>query len=455
MNRSNFLPFQLASICLLIVACQQPAAPLPGSCRDCNVVLISIDTLRADHLGSYGYTRPTSPFLDSIAAQNILFEKAFVPRGLTRPSIASMLTSLYPVKSGVRNLQQLLSQEIPTIDSILSAHGYQAASFLSGAIEKAGDLHFAQPFDGEDEENVSRAIGWLEKNQSESMFMWLHLLAPHDDYAPPKQYDRFTQADYSGDYQGGRNQLLWVAKNKIKLSEEDHQHIVGLYDGEILYTDALLQRIFEALERLDLLERSIVIVVGDHGEDLYQHQYYFQHMYSIYDSSLHTPLIMKIPGAPKAMRIEQIVESIDIAPTILDLIGLPTPAAFNGRSLVPLIEGNSQEEFDYALSELPTREGFGKILSIRTDRWRYVDNPGDNRPTGFPHHHFYQIEKEELYDLQADPNELTNVVDRYPEVAARLQKQLRAAYGVQTEGKAAGAVDDDTVDRLRELGYVP
>jgi arylsulfatase A-like enzyme len=445
----------LASICSMIVACNDGAAPLHGSCRDCNVVLISIDTLRADHLGCYGYSRPTSPFLDSLAEQSLLFEKAFVPRGLTRPSVVSMLTSLYPAGSGVRNLTQLLSEEIPTIDSVLSAEGYQAASFLSGAIKGAADLHFPQRFDGEDEKNVRRAIGWLKKNRSKKLFMWLHLLAPHDDYAPPREYDLFTKADYSGDYDGTRKRLFQVAMRRIRLSEEDRQHILALYDGEILYADALVRRVFEALKRLELLERSIVIVVGDHGEDLYQHQYYFQHMYSIYDSSLHIPLIMKFPGAPVAGRIEQIVQSIDIAPTILDLVGLPAPAGFSGRSLLPLIEGTSQGEFGYALSELETKEGFGKIVSIRTDRWRYVDNPGDEIPIGLPHHHFYQIAREELYDLQVDPSETTNVVDSYPEVAAHLRERVRAAHGAQALGEAAGEVDDDTVDQLRALGYVP
>jgi arylsulfatase A-like enzyme len=419
------------------------------------VVLISIDTLRADHLGSYGYSRPTSPFLDSLAQQGLLFKKAFVPRSLTRPSIVSMLTSMHPVRSGVRTLRQLLSEDMPTVDSVLSAHGYQTVSFLSGVLQDAEDLQFEQAFDGEDDENVSATIDWLEKNRSQKFFMWLHLMAPHDDYAPPKEFDRFTQADYAGKFDGTRRQLLDVATQKIKLEAEDHQHIVGLYDGEILYADALVRRVYETLERLELLERAIVIVVGDHGEDLYQHNFYFQHVFSTYDSSLHIPFIMKFPGSPVARRINQIVQNIDIAPTLLDLIGLPAPELFSGRSLLPVIEGTSSGEFDYALNELETEEGFGKILSIRTDRWRYVDNPGDKSPKGWPYHLVYEIDKEELYDVQADPDELTNVVDRYPDVAARLQKRVREVYAAQIPGEATGEVDDETVDRLRELGYTP
>jgi len=444
----------LASIALMSTTCTEPAAPLAGTCRDCNIVLISIDTLRADHLSSYGYSRSTSPFLDALAEQGVLFERAFTPRGLTRPSVVSMLTSLYPAVSGVRNLHQRLSEDVPTIDSVLSGHGYETASFLSGALLRADDLHFARAFDGRDESNVKRTVAWLEENRDEKFFLWLHLLAPHDDYDPPREFDRFTRAEYSGAYDGTRDQLMQVAMEKIELSEEDQRHIAGLYDGEILYTDALVERVLGALKGLELLERSIVIVVADHGEDLYQHNHYFQHMYSTYDSSLRVPLFMKFPGAPVGRRVQEIVQNIDIAPTILDLVGLPVPAGFNGRSLLSLIEGTRQEGFDYALSELETDEGFGKIISIRTARWRYVDNPGNRNPVGLRNHSFYEIAREELYDLQSDPNEKTNVVDQHPDVAARLRERVRRLHSAHAPGEAGGEVDAETLDRLRALGYV-
>jgi arylsulfatase A-like enzyme len=444
-----------AGLAALAVSCHPSTESLRGSCADCNVVLISVDTLRADHLGAYGYTKPTSPFIDSLADDSVLFQRAFTPRGLTRPSVVSMLTSLYPVASGVRTMKAKLSQSIPTLASLLEAHGYSTVSFLSGPVARFRDLGFQEAFSGDDAQITDFAKYWLDRNQQKKFFLWIHYFSPHDDYQPPAEFDRFTEPDYDGAYDGSREQLMHVAIHQIELDERDHRHIIGLYDGEIAYVDSLIREFYTVLKNMVLLEKSIVIFVGDHGEDLYQHNRYFQHMYSTYDSSLRIPLLLKLPGGHVRKRVDSIVEIIDIAPTILELIDQPVPPEFAGRSLLPLLDGTSDEAFDHALSELSTEAGPGEILSIRTDRWRYVDNPTEKIPKGLPGHHFYTLEREELYDLQEDPDEFTNVVDQFPEVASSLRERLRSAYHAQPEGQAQGQVDAETMEQLRALGYVP
>ena len=431
------------------------AADVVAGYADCNVVLISVDTLRADHLGAYGYARPTSPFIDSLAASGVLFEKAFTPRGLTRPSMVSLHTSLYPVASGVRTMMAKLDQSIPTIAASLEAHGYSTVSFRSGPLGRFRDLGFQEVFNGDDAEITDLATDWLDRNRPKRFFLWIHYFSPHDDYEPPVEFDRFTEPDYDGAYDGSRKKLMDVAIHQTELDEKDYRHIVGLYDGEIAYVDSLVRELYAALEKMELLEKSIVIFVGDHGEDLYQHYRYFQHMYSAYDSSLRIPLLLKLPGSHIRKRVDSIVEIIDIAPTIFDLIGQPVPPNFAGESLLPLIDGTSDEILGRALSELWTEDGPGKILSIRTDRWRYIDNPTEKIPKALSGHHFYTLEREELYDLEQDPDETTNVVERFPEIASSLRERLRSAYHSQPEGRAEGQVDEETMEQLRALGYVP
>ncbi len=267
-----------AGLAALAVSCHASIESLRGSCADCNVVLISVDPLRADHLGAYGYERPTSPFIDSLAESSALFQKAFTPRGLTRPSVVSMLTSLYPVSSGVRTIKAKLSQSIPTLASLLEAQGYSTVSFLSGPVARFRDLGFQEAFSGDDAQITDFAKYWLDRNQQKKFFLWIHYFSPHDDYKPPAEFDRFTEPGYDGAYDGSREQLMHVAIHQIELDERDYRHIIGLYDGEIAYVDSLVREFYTALKEMVLLEKSIVIFVGDHGEDLYQHNRYFKHM---------------------------------------------------------------------------------------------------------------------------------------------------------------------------------
>lgn len=420
-------------------------------CSDCNVVLISIETTRADHLGCYGYTKNTTPFIDSIAKDGILFENAFAPRGLTWVSLTSMLTSLYPISTDVRNNGQVLDyNKTQTMASILNSNGYVTAAFLTNFYE-AGDYHFGMKFCGDDEFITNQAIQWIGKNKDQKFFFWMHYLAPHSAYEPPAKYDIFTDKNYRGKYDGSNKSLENVTLNKINLAYSDYKQIISSYDGEIFYVDNLIKKVYKALENFGLSEKTIVVITADHGEDLYQHNYYFYHHCSIYDSSLHIPLIFKLPdNSYRGRRVDSIVENIDIMPTLFDMLNIEKHAPFQGNSLLPLFNSDVNDTFDVALGEYEK-----DMFTIRTHEWRYIYNPKNITPYGYPEGDYYRVDMEELYNHLIDPNEMVNVVTKYPDIAASLRKELLNSYKPLTEEIVPSKkADEKTLEQLRSLGYL-
>lgn len=421
-------------------------------CPRCNVLLISIETLRADHMGCYGYGRDTTPFIDSLAAQGFLFENVFAPRGWTWPSLTSMLTSMYPSSTNVRRGGQLLDPGMPTVSSVLNENGYATSAFLTNFCV-AGDYGFSESFCRrlDDERITSDAIGWLEAHKDEKFFLWLHYFAPHKPYQPPGEYDVFTGEDYGGVYNGSNEQNDHVFKNRVNLSLKDLDQVVSLYDGEILYADSQAKKVYEALGEMGLLDDTIVVVTSDHGEDLYQHNHYFYHQCSVYDSSLRIPLIIRLPGGRRGgERAGGIAENIDLAPTLLDLLGVAEPPSFEGESLTPLMSSeNAASEFSFALSEWEEN-----ISSIRTGEWRYIYNPGNISTLCAPNRTSYPVEFEELYNHATDPNETTNVAEEFPEIAFALRERLLRLYPPRPGLRDALAADNETLRRLEELGYL-
>lgn len=414
-----------------------------------NVLLISIETTRADHLSCYGYHRKTSPFIDSLAEDGVLFENMYTVRGWTWPSLTSMLTSLYPISHNVRRNGHILDEDVPTLSQIFGSQGYQSAAFLSNYC-KAGDYHFDEKECGKDPKITDAAIDWIGENSDEPFFVWMHYFAPHKSYKPPKKYDVFTDPDYDPKYSGNKKVLNKVTLRHEDLAQKDLDHIVGLYDGEILYADSLIEKVYAKLEEEEIANETIVVITADHGEDLYQHNKYFYHQCSIYESSLHIPFILKFPdGARNGTRVKTITENIDIAPTLMELTGMQAPDYFQGRSLKHLIEGEEDaQELSVALAEHD--DG---LLTIRTPRWRYIYNPDKVATKCNPKGDYYVVEEAELYDHEVDPLEWENVVETYPEISDSLKKELLQKYPLD-EGKEAVLADEETLDELRALGYL-
>jgi arylsulfatase A-like enzyme len=426
-----------------------------GDYEGVNIVIVSIDTLRADHLGLDGYRRDTSPHLDILAKDAITFERARAPRGLTWPSLVSMFTSLYPRSSNVRRNGDLLADDVPTLASLLQERGYETAAFLGNACG-VFTRNFDTSYCGTDEAVQRNALKWIDKPKNGPFLLWVHYKAPHEEYLPPAKFDRFTDPGYAGKATGKRDYLDRVTLSQKAPTEEDLAHVVGLYDGEVLYSDALMHQVTEALKKRDLLDSSIFVFTSDHGEELLQHNNYYYHSCSVYEAVHHIPLVIRLPDRKRSgQRVHGIVENIDIAPTLLELIGETPPDGFEGQTLRPLINEDEGVEarFNSAIAEYH-RHDTGWIGTIRTDRWHYIYNPDGVTPVCRPQSDYFKVRQEELYDHSKDPLEQLNVAIEHQELVARLRAQLLDEVSRQRDHQPAERADPRVIEQLKAMGYL-
>jgi arylsulfatase A-like enzyme len=402
----------------------QKASVVPAW-RPFNVVVVTIDTLRADRLGCYGYSQIETPNLDRLASNGALFENAVSQVPTTPPSHASMFTGTYPTIHQVRNVAGFsLDASHPTLATILGQHGWQTAAFV-GSTALASVTGLNQGFQIYDDKMseaggdapqrraarvVSKAIEWLQQQSGQTPFLlWVHVYDPHTPYDPPSPF-------------------------KEKYAEDP-------YNGEIAYTDRELGRLFEALNKKSPPEKTVLAVLSDHGESLSEHGEY-SHGIFIYDSTLHIPWIMTGPGIHEGKRIKGQVRTIDLLPTLMDLLGGEVPTVCQGVSLVPTF-ANERVRTTYSYTESLTPKidmGWTELRGIRTDKWKYIRAP---RP--------------ELYDLENDPKEANNVIQRYPAEAEKLEYQLKeltaTGAGQPAEEVRSKSITTDTEEQLRSLGY--
>jgi len=399
------------------------------------IILISVDTLRADHLSCYGYGGLRTPHIDAMAVGGTLFTQVNTQVPLTLPAHVSLLTSTYPFANGVEDNGQHLGDKAVTLATVLKARGYRTAAFVGGFVLD-GRFGLGQGFDvydspfngnrlaGKDPGDVKRsaedvvgsALAWLDQNANQPLFLFLHLYDLHTPYERlPELRVRFHGSDY---------------------------------DIELGYIDEQLGRFWEFLNRRDLLKSALVVFLSDHGESLGEHGE-STHGYFIYQSTLHVPLIIHWPGhgpatqPPHRKRIEEPVSLLDPAPTILQFAGVKRPAQFQGRSLLGLQEGEKPAASEEIYSEsLYAHRHFGtsSLGCLRVAQIKYIEAP---RP--------------ELYDLSADPRESRNLYSTRKSLALSLQERLlslRARFA--TGGTAAGsqALSPEVVERLASLGYV-
>jgi arylsulfatase A-like enzyme len=398
------------------------------------------------------------PFTCSLAAKGTLFERAYSSRSETWPSLTSMLTSRYPVSTGVRYNGKLLGEGVPTLSSILSDEGYLTASFLSNFCDAGGygfKDKYCSPYSDYATNDLALTIEtlhWLDGRKDGRFFLWMHYFAPHSPYYPVEGYDIFTDKGYSGQYTGSRDQLGKMSLGLMNMSKEDVDHVIGLYDGRLYFADSQIQLVYDELDKLGILDNTIVVITSDHGEELYQRNNYFFHDCSIYDSALHIPLIIIMPKG-KGNIVKAPVENVDLAPTLLDLLNVSKPKTFEGRTLLPLLANGPAEGFDTALSERYGKANTSGLLSIRTREWRYIYNPMNITPHCSPDGEFYHVATEELYDENADPLELKNVASSHPDVVSQLRDELLGRYP-KAKGEIARVADNATLERLRSLGYL-
>lgn len=440
-----------------------------------NVLLVTVDTLRASRLSFMGNERETSPALDALAASGTVFDAAYAPRGSTWPSLTTILTGKYPIIHGVRSNGEALRAEHRTLAEILKAEGFATGAFLTnmtsapnrGFDELAVCRDFMRPHFEWDRTAVRRATEFLRRHADDRFFAWVHLMDPHEPYLPPPPFDRWAEG-YDGPFTGHPEPLEKIALDaSLPFGEADEAAMLALYDGQIASTDRYLQKLFATLDELGLAEETLVVFTSDHGEELFDHNRYFFHAASIYDGVLRVPLVFRLKGAVReGARKGALVELIDVLPTVLDFLDLPRPSWIQGETLRPILDGARPErKKDTAFFEWsPPEKHFpqdiaNRVFAVRRGKWKLISNPSGLRPWNRPYDKAkgegFALERTELYDIEADPGETKNLAGTETKVARELFEVLGLWLAEMAE--KAGASDEASAEsqrQLEQLGYI-
>ena len=393
-----------------------------------NVVVITIDTLRADHLGCYGYKQIRTPNIDALAADSVRFERAYTPVPVTLPAHTAIFTGTYPTLNGMHDFSgNKLNPKQPTLATVLRQQGYTTGAVIGSAVldsrfglNQGFDFYYDHfDFNRLQEANLDAmerpgnvvtdiALDWLGKNTQGKFFLWMHLYDPHYPYRPP--------APYSEQY-----------KDQV-------------YDGEIAFADAQFGRLIAFLKAKGLYDNTLIVLTGDHGESLGEHGEK-THGFFLYNATLHVPVIIHLPGETAANTVSDLVTLTDLMPTVLNELKIEVPAQVQGRSLLPLLKAKKEvPDSVYAETFLPRLHfNWSELRSVETEKYQFIQAP-----------------KPELYDLIADPGETRNLYADKKAVGDELQARLRALvsqYSADQELAEKTGIDPALMERLKSLGY--
>jgi len=420
----------LVAAAILIITSGDPVKQLRGK-KNFNVILVTVDTLRADRLGCYGFLPNITPAMNKMAAAGVRFENCLAQTPLTLPSHTTILTGTLPIHHGVRdNGGFVVPPQLETMAESFQSAGYQTAAFVSAyvldskwGLNQGFDYYFDR-FDlgrfekislGEvqrrAEETINEALSWLEKNRSRKFFVWIHLYDPHTPYEPPEPF---------------------------KSQYPDRPYL-----GEIAYTDSQLARFWSYLERENLLDNLFLILASDHGESLGEHGE-TTHGFFVYQEAIHVPLIFVTPFERfKGQTYSGVVTLTDIMPTVLEMTGLPTPSGVQGKSLISYFSGRKKAEdrMAYAETFYPRYHyGWSELRSFQNNRYKLIIAPVP-----------------ELYDLKSDPDEQKNLVyieKKVYEQLSRLAEDFEKKAGEKAVLADFASVDEETREKLAALGYL-
>jgi arylsulfatase A-like enzyme/Flp pilus assembly protein TadD len=404
---------------------QRPAEVKPAP----NVVFITIDTLRADHLGCYGDKQIHTPNIDALASEGVRFERAYTPVPVTLPAHTVIFTGTYPMLSGMHDFSgNKLSPSQPTLASVLEEHGYATGAVIGSAVldsrfglNQGFDFYYDHfDFNRLQESNLEEmkrqggavadtALDWLGKNHQKKFFLWMHLYDPHYPYQPPTPYSE--------------------------------QYKDRPYDGEIAFADAQVGRLITFLKAKSLYRNTLIVLVGDHGESLGEHGEK-THGFFIYNATLHVPAILRLPGIPRARVVSEIVSLADLMPTVLHVLKIDVPSQVQGVNLLPMMTPNKSEESRnlYAETFLPRLHfNWSELRAVETEKYQFIDAP-----------------KPELYDLSQDPGETHNLYADKKAVAEELRARLAkliSQYSAGQELAEKTGLDPALMERLKSLGY--
>jgi arylsulfatase A-like enzyme/Flp pilus assembly protein TadD len=394
-----------------------------------NVVIITIDTLRADHLGCYGYKQIRTPNIDALASESARFERAYTPVPVTLPAHTVIFTGTYPVFSGMHDFSgNKLNPKQPTLASLLKGQGYTTGAVIGSAVldsrfglNQGFDFYYDHfDFNRLQESNLEEmerpgnvvadvALDWLGKNRRNKFFLWMHLYDPHYPYRPPPPYSE--------------------------------QYKDRLYDGEIAFADVQVGRLISFLKANNIYRNTLIVLTGDHGEGLGEHGEK-THGFFIYNATLHVPVIIHLPGSASSKTVSELVSLADLMPTVLQALKVDIPTEVQGHGLLPLMVPRKAGESRnlYAETFLPRLHfNWSELRAVETEKYQFIDAP-----------------KPELYDLSKDPGETQNLYADKKAVAEELRNRLTTLIGQYSAGQELAektGLDPALMERLKSLGY--
>lgn len=448
---------ELLALLLIAVGITLPACDGGGSDHH-NIVILTIDTIRADHLGMYGYFRDTSPAIDSLAGESVVYDRCIAPMATTLPTHLSLMTGTYPVEHGVMaNVGDGGSRFVPspglrTFAEFASEAGYATAAFVSATPLKshsgiaAGFDLFDEPEGAERKANATTdaAIAWLTTRPPGPYFLWLHYFDPHAPYVAPPSDHPFTPDEDLLAYMEERHFEDQMVQYDFRIFPTPD--VIGLYDDEIRFADREIGRLLESLRQTGDWEKTILVLMGDHGEGLGQHGEW--HHGLVWGEQLHVPLLFRVPGEPPA-RVAQPLSVVDVIPTLFAYLqGIPSEGFLEQASGTNTVFDRAPR---FLISQSSSRrrtlaDPFG-VYSMTSEKWKYI----------------YRVSNEDdLFNLENDPFELRNLIQSEPEEAARLKEKIMKELERQVERGVlfwggspppSEPLDQKTRDELKALGY--
>ncbi len=467
----------------LLAAMPSGADPAPPPSRP-NVVIYLVDTMRADALGCLGSGKPSSPAIDRLASEGVVFTRCYSQAPWTKTSVPSIFTSLYPTTNGVTTVTSRLPDAATTIAEVFEAAGYRTAAFFTNPFLGAatnlrqgfgtvyetrdllGDRKGPSSCAGSSALVNQKALPWLDAVRRDEdrrpFFLLLHSMDPHEEYLPAPPFDAlFVAPDRAVAFHDQWTRLKALdahpAINRRKRDELERLKIDadayaetgrGLYLGSVAFNDREIARVVDRLKSLELFDDTIFVVTSDHGEEFLEHGY-TSHGHSLYDELIHVPLIVRSPGA-SPRRVDAPVASLDVMPTLLDLVDLPFPREIQGQSLAPLVRGQPGFTERPVFSEMYADDPSDSVAFARVDRqWKgiFVVKPW----RAIPRPEF------QLFRATEDPLDRSDVAPQNPEVVKAMKAELlkRFAFLPRLPGvDTALSLDPDTLDRLKALGYL-
>jgi arylsulfatase A-like enzyme len=446
----------LAAAAILLAALAAPGCGRQEPARPLNLLVILVDTLRADHLGYHGYDRDTSPTIDALAARSQVFLQHQSTASRTGPATASIFTGLFPQSHGVINpltrfdAKGTLAEDQTTLAELLAARGYACYGYTAN-INASDRFGFGQGFvehlyvESSKASDLRRhALKILAGPHEQPFYLYLHYMEPHSSYAAPAEYrELWVDPRYDGRVDGRHQQLNQIVEGTFPLHERGAQHLRDLYDQEIRYTDDEIALILQALAEQGLAENTLVVFIADHGEEFLDHGSVL-HGYTLYQEQLHVPFFVHDPRREEPRRIEVITRHTDVMPTLLALLGVDHDLPLQGESLVPLIDGEVATRGEVPVLAEASLMAVKTVRqrSLRLGDWKLIEHLVPELPP-------------ELYHLAEDPAEQRDLLAARPGQAQRLR--VRLAEMLASLPVAEGAIttlSEDEVRKLRSLGYV-